>query len=228
MATMFFKQIGIRRTWGRCFGSKSNGGYESAIVELNKEMESIFGEPPSASGLDSTAGVEPQSLSFGSFEGQQTLSHVNSSGQAAMVDVSSKDDSKRVAVASCRVLLGQKAFSLVAANQIAKGDVLNVAKIAGISGAKQTSSLIPLCHNIGLTHIRVDLTLNEKESSIEIEGEAATAGKTGVEMEAMTAVAVAGLTVYDMCKAASKDIQITDIRLEHKTGGKSGTWSRSR
>lgn len=191
-------------------------------------MESIFGERPSASGLDSAAGVEPQSLSFGSLEGQETLSHIDCSGQAAMVDVSSKEDSKRVAVASCRVLLGPKAFSLVAADQIAKGDVLNVAKIAGISGAKQTSSLIPLCHNVGLTHISVDLTLNEKESSVEIEGEAATTGKTGVEMEAMTAVAVAGLTVYDMCKAASKDIQITDIRLERKTGGKSGRWSRSR
>lgn len=191
-------------------------------------MESIFGERPSAGGLDSAAGVEPQSLSFGSLEGQETLSHIDCSGQAAMVDVSSKEDSKRVAVASCRVLLGPKAFSLVVANQIAKGDVLNVAKIAGISGAKQTSSLIPLCHNIGLTHISVDLTLNEKESSVEIEGEAATTGKTGVEMEAMTAVAVAGLTVYDMCKAASKDIQITDIRLERKTGGKSGRWSRSR
>ena len=194
----------------------------------SQEMESIFGEPPSASGIDYPAVSEPSPLSSGPSEDQQALSHVDASGQAAMVDVSSKEGSKRIAVASCRVLLGQKAFSLVAANQITKGDVLNVAKIAGISGAKQTSSLIPLCHNIGLTHIHVDLTLNEKDSSVEIEGEAATTGKTGVEMEAMTAVAVAGLTVYDMCKAVSKDIQITDICLEHKTGGKSGIWSRNR
>ena len=130
-------------------------------------MESIFGEPPSASGIDSHVVSEPRPLSSGPSEDQQALSHVDTSGQAAMVDVSSKEDSKRVAVASCRVVLGQKAFGLVAANQISKGDVLNVAKIAGISGAKQTSSLIPLCHNIGLTHIHVDLTLNEKESSVE-------------------------------------------------------------
>ncbi|XP_020267280.1 cyclic pyranopterin monophosphate synthase, mitochondrial isoform X2 [Asparagus officinalis] len=191
------------------------------------EMESIFGEPPTPSGMDSSTSVQTQSISSEPCKSQQTLSHVDTSGQASMVDISSKEDSNRVAVASCRVLLGQKAFSLVAANQIAKGDVLNVAKIAGISGAKHTSNLIPLCHNIGLSHVRVDLSLNEEDLSVEIEGEAATTGKTGVEMEAMTAVAVAGLTVYDMCKAASKDIQITDIRLEQKSGGKSGFWSRN-
>ncbi|KAL6982115.1 Cyclic pyranopterin monophosphate synthase, mitochondrial [Sarracenia purpurea var. burkii] len=111
---------------------------------------------------------------------------------------------------------------------MAKGDVLTVARIAGITGAKLTSSLIPLCHNIDLSHVRVDLTLNPIDFSVEIEGEAASTGKTGVEMEALTAVTVAGLTVYDMCKAASKDIQITDVRLEHKTGGKSGEWSRGK
>lgn len=103
-----------------------------------------------------------------------------------------------------------------------------MAKLAGICGAKQTSNLIPLCHNINLTHVRVDLALNPQDFSVEIEGEAASDGKTGVEMEALTAVTVASLTVYDMCKAASKDIQITDIRLEHKTGGKSGDWSRDK
>lgn len=190
-------------------------------------MESIFGESPSASGIVSTVAAEPPS-SFEPCEGQQALSHVDAGGQATMVDVSSKEDTQRNAVASCRVLLGQHAFSLVSANQIAKGDVLNVAKIAGISGAKQTSNLIPLCHNIGLTHICVDLTLNKEDSSVEIKGEAVTTGKTGVEMEAMTAVAIAGLTVYDMCKAVSKDIQISDIRLEHKTGGKNGIWSRNK
>nr|GEW06789.1 cyclic pyranopterin monophosphate synthase accessory protein, mitochondrial-like [Tanacetum cinerariifolium] len=116
----------------------------------------------------------------------------------------------------------------VSANQVAKGDVLSVAKIAGITGAKQTSNLIPLCHNIDLTHVRVDLRLNPHDYCVEIEGEAASTGKTGVEMEAMTAVTLAGLTVYDMCKAASKDIQITNVRLEHKTGGKSGNWSREK
>jgi cyclic pyranopterin monophosphate synthase len=118
-------------------------------------------------------------------------------------------------------------FNLVASNQIAKGDVLTVAKIAGITGAKQTSNLIPMCHNINLSHVRVDLSLNEEYSSFMIEGEASTSGKTGVEMEAMTAVAIAGLAIYDMCKAASRDICITDVCLQYKSGGKSGSWSRS-
>lgn len=218
------RRIGVRRSYGsRCFFSSKS--YDHVIEEFNKEMESIFGQPP-VGGIDSTAAQEPQSLPVGPYGDQEALSHVNTSGHAAMVDVSSKEDSKRVAVASCKVLLGEKAFNLVAANQISKGDVLTVAKIAGINGAKQTSNLIPLCHNIGLTHIRVDLTLNKEDLSVEIEGEAGTTGKTGVEMEAMTAVTVAGLTVYDMCKAASKDIQITDVHLEHKSGGKSGEWFR--
>ncbi|XP_010925941.1 cyclic pyranopterin monophosphate synthase, mitochondrial isoform X1 [Elaeis guineensis] len=219
---MLLRQLRAHRSLGRRF--ISNSSHDLVISELNKEMESIFGEPPA--GFSSSTSQESHFISTGSGESHQGLSHVDSSGQARMVDVSSKEDSKRVAVASCKVLLGQKAFHLVASNQVAKGDVLNVAKIAGINGAKHTSSLIPLCHNISLTHIRVDLALNEKDFSVEIEGEAATTGKTGVEMEAMTAVAVAGLTVYDMCKAASKDISITEIHLEHKTGGKSGDWSR--
>ena len=190
-------------------------------------MESIFGEPPSSSPLGSSPPQQPVHPTSALREAQPGLTHVDSSGQATMVDVSPKQDSERVAIASCRVLLGEKAFNLVASNQIAKGDVLTVAKIAGITGAKQTSHLIPLCHNINLSHVRVDLTLNEEDSSVVIEGEATTIGKTGVEMEAMTAVAIAGLTVYDMCKAASKDISITDICLQHKSGGKSGRWSRN-
>ncbi|XP_058100457.1 cyclic pyranopterin monophosphate synthase, mitochondrial isoform X2 [Magnolia sinica] len=197
---------------------------------ITQEMESIFGMPPSVanhgSSSDSPIAQEPQPIILDSGENELGLTHVDRSGGAQMVDICAKEDSKRVAIASCRVTLGEMAFNLVAANQIAKGDVLNVAKIAGISAAKQTSNLIPLCHNISLTHIHVDLKLNEKDFSVDIEGEAATTGKTGVEMEAMTAVTVAGLTVYDMCKAASKDIQITDVRLERKSGGKSGEWSR--
>ncbi|KAF0929422.1 hypothetical protein E2562_021435 [Oryza meyeriana var. granulata] len=196
------------------------------IYYLVQEMESVFGESPAPSPLGSTP-QQPARPTNGSGDGQPVLTHVDSIGQAKMVDVSSKNDSTRVALATCRVLLGQKAFDLVASNQIAKGDVLTVAKIVGITGAKQTSSLIPLCHNLNLSHVRVDLTLNEEDSSVMIEGEASTSGKTGVEMEAMTAVAIAGLTVYDMCKAASKNICITDICLQHKSGGKSGSWSRS-
>ncbi|KAM0939569.1 putative lyase [Dioscorea sansibarensis] len=206
----------------------SNNVFDHAVAELNKEMELIFGETPPSSVIDSTSRTqESQVITAGLDESQQSLSHVDVCGQASMVDISSKADSKRVAVAGCRVLLGKKAFDLVAANQITKGDVLSVAKIAGISGAKQTSSLIPLCHNIGLTHVRLVLALNEKDYSVDIEGEAATTGKTGVEMEAMTAVTIAGLTVYDMCKAVSKDISITNIHLKRKSGGKSGYWSRN-
>ncbi|KAJ0964950.1 hypothetical protein J5N97_026088 [Dioscorea zingiberensis] len=206
----------------------SNKAYDHAVAELNKEMEIIFGEAPPSNAMESTSSAqESQAVTAVLGGSQQCLSHVDAHGQASMVDISSKEDSNRVAVAVCRVLLGKKAFELVAANQLAKGDALSIAKIAGICGAKQTSSLIPLCHNIGLTHIRVDLTLNEKDYSVDIEGEAATTGKTGAEMEAMTAVTVAGLTVYDMCKAASKDINITDIHLKHKIGGKSGNWSRN-
>lgn len=214
----------------RFFSSNSSNDIASAIAELNKEMESVFGEPPPTSLADSVSNQSMAQDSHIVYPDITTkdfgLTHIGSKGEAQMVDVSAKETSKRVAIASCKVILGRKVFDLVSANQMTKGDVLSVAKIAGISGAKQTGNLIPLCHNINLTHVRVDLTLNPCDFSVEIEGEAATTGKTGVEMEAMTAVTVAGLTVYDMCKAASKDIQITNVRLEHKMGGKSGQWSR--
>ncbi|XP_059651226.1 cyclic pyranopterin monophosphate synthase, mitochondrial [Cornus florida] len=215
----------------RLFSSNSSNDPASIIAELNKEMESVFGEPPSSTHPNSIdnnvmAAQDSQSVSPKIVENDYGLTHVGSKGEAQMVDVSPKENTKRVAVATCKVILGRKVFDLVSANQMAKGNVLSVAKIAGINGAKQTSNLIPLCHNIKLTHVRVDLSLNRNDCSVEIEGEAASTGKTGVEMEAMTAVSVAGLTVYDMCKAASKDIQITDVRLEHKSGGKSGDWSR--
>ncbi|KAJ1271350.1 hypothetical protein BS78_06G122300 [Paspalum vaginatum] len=216
--------IVARSNGWRCF---STGVPSDTIAELNKEMESIFGGSPSPSPLCSNPPQEPARSSYGAEDLQPVLTHTDSSGQAKMVDVSPKEDSKRVAIASCRVLLGQKVFNLVASNEIAKGDVLTVAKIAGITGAKQTSNLIPLCHNINLSHVRVDLTLSEEDSSVLIEGEATSSGKTGVEMEAMTAVTIAGLTIYDMCKAASKDISITDVCLQHKSGGKSGSWSRN-
>ncbi|GLT76994.1 hypothetical protein SLA2020_486240 [Shorea laevis] len=214
----------------RFFSSDSSHDLSSSIAELNKEMESVFGEPPpdGFTGCGSNDFMPQQTPNMFQNLGENIsgLTHVGSSGEAQMVDVSPKESSKRTATASCKVILGKKVFDLVLANKMAKGDVLSVAKIAGISGAKHTSSLIPLCHNITLTHVRVDLRLNPEDFSVEIEGEAACTGKTGVEMEAMTAVTVAGLTVYDMCKAASKDIQITEVRLERKTGGKSGYWSR--
>ncbi|KAK4752328.1 hypothetical protein SAY87_021126 [Trapa incisa] len=225
----------------RLFSNKSSPDLASAINELNKEMEAVFGQPPppgfgssSASYTDSSGHstvqeihYEPNNSGAKDLHGSEGgLTHVGGSGEAQMVDVSQKSPSKRTAIASCKVLLGKKVFHLVSANQLAKGDVLSVARLAGITGAKSTSSLIPLCHNIMLSHVRVDLKLNSEDCSVEIEGEAASTGKTGVEMEALTAVSVAGLTVYDMCKAASKDIEISSVRLESKTGGKSGDWLR--
>eukprot|EP00252_Welwitschia_mirabilis_P020572 TRINITY_DN5069_c0_g1_i1.p1 TRINITY_DN5069_c0_g1~~TRINITY_DN5069_c0_g1_i1.p1 ORF type:complete len:249 (+),score=42.78 TRINITY_DN5069_c0_g1_i1:184-930(+) len=211
---------------------------QSLIDEFNKELEDMFGQPPTPfnygsqnkrevvrentfEAADSTAGCERDFTKTSS-----SLSHVDCSGNAQMVDVSNKPASKRVATASCRVLLGETAFRLVAANQIAKGDVLNVAKIAGINGAKHTSNLIPLCHNIVLSNVKLSLELSEKDHAVDIIGEVTALGQTGVEMEAMTAVSVAGLTVYDMCKAVSKSIQITNVQLEKKAGGKSGSWTR--
>ncbi|XP_071726562.1 cyclic pyranopterin monophosphate synthase, mitochondrial [Rutidosis leptorrhynchoides] len=228
---MFIRRAALMLPKSRRLCSSSHD-IESSINELNKEMEFVFGEAPPTS---LTGSSESQPTSQGpefkpveKIDNESKLTHISSKGEAQMVDVSHKDISKRVAIASCKVILGKKVYDLVSANQVAKGDVLSVAKLAGISGAKHTSNLVPLCHNINLTHVRVDLRLNARDYCVEIEGEAASTGKTGVEMEAMTAVTVAGLTVYDMCKAASKDIQITDVRLEHKTGGKSGNWSREK
>jgi molybdenum cofactor biosynthesis protein MoaC len=143
-----------------------------------------------------------------------------------MVDVTRKDPSPRSAVATGRVLLSPHAFSLVASNSLAKGDVLTVAKLAGITGAKRTSDLIPLCHPISLTHVDVRLRLAEETSAVEITAEAKVRDATGVEMEALTAVSVAALTVYDMCKAVDKSIVISDVKLLSKSGGKSGDWRR--
>ncbi|XP_013600564.1 PREDICTED: cyclic pyranopterin monophosphate synthase accessory protein, mitochondrial [Brassica oleracea var. oleracea] len=225
----------------RAISSKVSDEIDLRILnELNQEMQSIFGaEPPATmdypelnSSIESLEFTKPESSRLYKqsakvvTEDISKLTHVGVSGEAQMVDVSSKDNTNRTALACCKVILGKRVFDLVLATQMGKGDVLGVAKIAGINGAKQTSSLIPLCHNIALTHVRVDLRLNPEDFSVDIEGEASCTGKTGVEMEAMTAVSVAGLTVYDMCKAASKDISITDVRLERKTGGKSGYWSR--
>ncbi|KAJ3692326.1 hypothetical protein LUZ60_012676 [Juncus effusus] len=203
----------------------------SAIDELNKEMEEIFGQPPPNS-LNPTPTppnpLNPNPDSNPSPQSDPQLTHTDISGKAKMVNISQKPDSTRVALASCKVLLNQTVFNLVSTNQISKGDVLTVAKLAGIMGAKNTSNLIPLCHNINLSEIRVELRLNERDLSVEIEGEVNCEGKTGVEMEALTAVSVAGLTVYDMCKAVSKEICITDVCLVRKSGGKSGNWSRGK
>lgn len=152
------------------------------------------------------------------------FSHINSEGKAEMVDVSSKIDTIRTAEASAEVFVSEEVFTKIKNNEIAKGDVLAIAKFAGIQAAKKTSELIPLCHNIQISKANVDLRLNNGNKSIEIKSFAKTFGKTGIEMEALTAASVAALTVYDMCKALDKSIRISNIKLLSKTGGKSGSY----
>ena len=156
-----------------------------------------------------------------------TLTHTNPAGGVQMVDVGQKPDTVRTAVAAGRVTLGEQAFRLVKENRVRKGDVMPTAQIAGIMGAKQTSKLIPLCHDVQLKGVDIDLELNEAEYAVDIRAYTKTLGPTGVEMEALTAVSVAALTIYDMCKSVSKGIRITDIHLLAKTGGQSGDYRKS-
>ena len=154
------------------------------------------------------------------------LTHFDEKGHARMVDVTPKAETLRVAVARGHVLAKRETLRLIAERGFAKGDVLEVARLAGIMATKRTGDLIPLCHPLALTSVKVDLSINETEHCVEIEAEVQTVGRTGVEMEALTAVSVAGLTVYDMCKSIDREMEISDIRLVKKTGGKSGTFIR--
>jgi cyclic pyranopterin phosphate synthase len=150
------------------------------------------------------------------------LTHLDETGKAHMVDVGEKPDTERVAVAKGEVKMKKATFDLIAAGNTKKGDVLTVAQIAGINGAKRTSDLIPLCHPLPLTHIDVQLALDESLPGVQITASARLRGKTGVEMEALTAVSTAALTIYDMAKAAEKTMIIQNIRLVEKRGGQSG------
>ncbi len=155
------------------------------------------------------------------------FSHTTTTGKVNMVSISKKDAGFRTACAYGEVNLTRETFLLLRKNAMKKGDVLTVAKIAGIQAAKKTSELIPLCHNILISKIDVELKLNSKKSLVEITSYAETNSPTGIEMEALTAVSVAALTVYDMCKAISKNITISNINLLSKTGGKSGNYHKS-
>jgi cyclic pyranopterin phosphate synthase len=155
-------------------------------------------------------------------ESYRKLSHIDDAGRARMVDVSAKTDTKREATARGRIVMRRETLALIASGDVPKGDVLAVAQVAGIMAAKRTHELIPMCHPLMLTGIDVTLTPNESRSCIEIEATIRTTGKTGVEMEALTAASVAGLTVYDMCKAVDRGMRIENIRLARKSGGKSG------
>jgi cyclic pyranopterin monophosphate synthase len=157
---------------------------------------------------------------------RRRLSHVDRTGRPRMVDVSAKPVTARRAVAEATVAMSHETLSLVIDGGGAKGDVLGVAELAGVMGGKRTSELIPLCHPLPLTDLQVSITPDRAASILRIRAEAATTGQTGVEMEAMTAAAVAALTVYDMVKGAERGVEVSGVRLLSKSGGKSGTWER--
>jgi cyclic pyranopterin phosphate synthase len=154
----------------------------------------------------------------------KALTHIDDDGQAKMVDVSDKPESDRLAIAEGWVYVAPETLRLIQQGALKKGDVLTVAKLAGIMGAKRTSDLIPLCHPLMLTKINVELTLDETRSAVYIQAQVKTSGKTGVEMEALTAVSVTALTIYDMAKAVDRAMRIGDIRLLEKHGGQHGDY----
>jgi len=152
------------------------------------------------------------------------LTHFDAQGRAQMVDVAAKDETHRVARAAGTIRMLPATFELVAQGRAAKGDVLGVARIAAIQGAKRTADLIPLCHPLPITRVAVEFELDAATSSVRCEAQVETRGRTGVEMEALTAVQVGLLTIYDMCKAADRGMVMTDVRVLEKRGGKSGDW----
>ena len=154
-----------------------------------------------------------------------TFSHFDEAGNAVMVDVTGKAVTERVAIASGRVLMRPETLALIERRAVAKGDVLSIAQLAGIMGAKRTAELIPLCHPLPLSSVRVELACRSEPPAVEITATCRSVGRTGVEMEALCAVSAAALTVYDMCKAVDRGMRLTDIRLRHKSGGKSGTYT---
>jgi cyclic pyranopterin phosphate synthase len=176
--------------------------------------------PPGAHVFIADANVPPMPAAP-----DQRLSHIDDAGQARMVDVTAKDETLRIAEARGRVVMQPETLRLLLAGEIAKGNVLTTAQVAGIMAAKRTHELIPMCHPLLLTGIDVQLTPDELVSTIEITATVRTTGKTGVEMEALTAVTVAGLTVYDMCKAVDRGMRLEDMRVTSKSGGASGDYA---
>ncbi len=161
----------------------------------------------------------------GGSDARNKLSHIDESGKARMVDVGSKDVTERVATAACEIHMLQSTLDLINSGGFDKGDVLGVARVAGVMGGKKTSELIPLCHPLMLNQITIDFGDLKQGTGLTITSTARTSGKTGVEMEALTAASIAALTVYDMCKAVDRAIRIDNLRLLSKSGGKSGDYS---
>lgn len=154
------------------------------------------------------------------------LTHFDGHGQAQMVDVGGKDSTLRIAIASGQISMQASTLALIEQGGHKKGDVLGIARIAGIMAAKKTSDLIPLCHPLALTHISIEFQLNQKDTTVICQSRVETLGQTGVEMEALNAVQVSLLTIYDMCKAVDKGMSIEQVRLDQKQGGRSGEWKR--
>lgn len=154
------------------------------------------------------------------------LTHLNAAGEAHMVDVGAKPETRRVAVAEGRIRMQAETLRLIAQGGHRKGDVLGIARVAGIMASKKTSELVPLCHPVPLTRVELELVASERENAVTCRASTESVSRTGVEMEALTAVQVALLTVYDMCKAVDRGMVITDVRLLEKSGGKSGHWKR--
>ncbi|XP_055469963.1 molybdenum cofactor biosynthesis protein 1 isoform X1 [Psammomys obesus] len=199
----------------QCLGSGSPQRHYSSYPEPNTHSKCLS-TGPQVPAVPSSPG--PTS---------NQLTHVDSQGRAAMVDVGGKPVTERVAVASAVVLLGPVAFELVRQNQLKKGDALAVAQLAGVQAAKLTSQLIPLCHHVALSHVQVQLELDSTRHAVLIQARCRARGPTGVEMEALTSAAVAALTVYDMCKAVSRDIVVAEVKLISKTGGQRGDFQRA-
>lgn len=156
--------------------------------------------------------------------GNQGLTHFDETGQAHMVDVGAKPETHRIAVARGTIRMKPETLAIIQSGTAKKGDVLGVARIAAIAGAKRTSDLIPLCHPLALTRVAVDFLVNSEQSSVECTAQVETFGKTGVEMEALTAVQIGLLTIYDMCKAVDRGMTINEVHVQEKRGGKSGDW----
>jgi cyclic pyranopterin phosphate synthase len=197
------------------------------VIEDNGETEKgRHGETDEIDGL--RVSVSPR-LRFIVWEGDMArLTHFDKAGRAKMVDVSKKKETLREAVVRGSVFMNRKTFKSIMSGKIAKGDVLAVAKVAGIMAAKKTSEIIPMCHPLNLSHVQINFFPFEEESRIDIEAKVRIKAQTGVEMEGFVAVAAAGLTIYDMCKAIDRGMVISDIHLVKKTGGKSGTYIAKR
>ncbi|MBT6466999.1 MAG: cyclic pyranopterin monophosphate synthase MoaC [Kordiimonadaceae bacterium] len=155
----------------------------------------------------------------------QKLSHIDPHGRAAMVNITEKKETKRVAIAKGRIYMMPETLALIDAGGVKKGEVYSIARIAGIMAAKKTAELIPLCHPLPIQSVSIDLISNTSENCIDIQATVSLYGRTGIEMEALTAVSISALVIFDMCKAVDKKMKVSDVRLIHKSGGKSGTFN---